>query len=299
MPPLYLTPRRYATMGQGIDLSAVEDQDLASQIQIASGLVNAYCNVDHEHDFRGGSVVGEEHPWKIGNYMWPESGRVFPLHQPLLALDLFRIHVTNTQYLEVPPARVHYHTFSNSLEPVIAASSIGVWSYSAVPIAGYRVPYAAIDYDYGWLFTETDETLYPDGGIRWRSGNQWWTDAPVELKVNGTVIDTAKYTVDRSEGTVDIDDDAMLDLDISASEIDTVRATYQHKLPSNVMTATALIVTSLLGQQEIAAKGLLGLSGIRVEEVEIRQSRDAQSARDDIPGLAKELLRPYRRLSWG
>lgn len=105
--------------------------------------------------------------------------------------------------------------------------------------------------------------------------------------------------MDRSEGTVDIDDDAMLDLDISTSEIDTVRATYQHKLPSNVMTATALIVTSLLGQQEIAAKGLLGLSGIRVEEVEIRQSRDAQSARDDIPGLAKELLRPYRRLSWG
>jgi hypothetical protein len=65
------------------------------------------------------------------------------------------------------------------------------------------------------------------------------------------------------------------------------------------MAATAMIVTSLLGRRAIAEKGLQGLSGIKVEEVELRQSRDSQLAVDSIPGNAQTLLIPYRRLSWG
>ena len=98
---------------------------------------------------------------------------------------------------------------------------------------------------------------------------------------------------------MDIDDDVLTLLDISASEVDSVTASYTHTLPTNVMSATALITTSLLGQRAISASGLQGLSGIKVEEVEIRQSRDSQMARDEIPGNAQKLLAPYRRIHWG
>lgn len=300
MPPLYLTPLRYRSMGQGIDLDGIEDQDLASHIQIASGLVNTHCNVDVDHDFRGGSVTDEEHKWKLGNYMWPGPRRVFPTHYPLTSLSSFRIYVTNTQYLDIPTAQVHWEEFSNALEPVIAASSIGVWSYTAIPVSGFREPHARISYDYGFSFNATDEQMFPDGGIRWRAQNQWWdnTVTPV-ITINGTPVDAGDLTIDYDEGTVDIDDDVLTALDIDVTEVDHVRGTYTHKLPSNIMNATGMITTSLLGRRAIADKGLLGLSGIKVNEVELRQSRDSQIALDEIPGNAQMLLVPYRRFHWG
>jgi hypothetical protein len=287
-------------MGQGIDLTGIEDQDLASHIQIASGLVNTYCNVDVDHDFRGGSITAEEHPWKMGNYMWPGSRRVYPTHFPMLVLSKFEVYVTNTQYLNIPVAQTHYETYKNQIETLIAASSIGVWSYSAIPVAGFREPHAKIDYTYGYSFVATNEQFFPDGGIRWRAQNQWWdsTVTPV-ITINGTPVDAGDLTFDYDEGTVDIDDDALTALDIDVTEVDYVRGTYTHKLPTNIMNATGMVATSLLGRRAIADKGLIGLSGIKVNEVELRQSRDSQVALDEIPGNAQMLLVPYRRFHWG
>jgi hypothetical protein len=287
-------------MGQGVDLTDIEDQDLAANISIASGLVNTHCNVEVDHDFRGGTVTDEEHRWKMGNYMWPGPRRVFPNHYPLTQLTSFKIYVTNTQYLDIPVAQVNWEEFSNALEPVIAAESIGVWTASAIPIAGFREPHARISYSYGFTFSVTDEQMFPEGGIRWRGQNQWWdsTVTPV-IKVNGITLDPADVTFDYDEGTVDIDDDVLTALDIDVTEVDHVRATYTHKLPSNVMNATAMITTSLLGRRSIAERGMLGLSGITVNEVELRQSRDSQIAVDEIPGNARMLLVPYRRFHWG
>lgn len=300
MPLPYLTPLKYRSMGQGIDLNGIEDQDLASHIQIASGLVNTHCNVEVEHDFRGGTIVAEQHPWKLGNYMWPGPRRVYPSHYPLLTIDKFEIYVTNTQFLDIPVDQIHWETFSNALEPVIAASSIGVWSYTAIPIAGFREPHAKIGYTYGFSFSVTGEQMFPDGGARWRAGNQWWDSnvTPV-ITINGTPVDANDLTIDYNEGTVDIDDDALTALDIDISEVDHVEAGYTHKLPTNVMNATAMITTAQLGRRAIADKGLIGLSGIKVNEVELRQSRDSQNALDEIPGNAHMLLVPYRRFHWG
>lgn len=298
--PIYLTPARYRSMGQGVDLTDVEDQDLAAQIMVASGLVNVHCNVDFDYDFRGGTVTGEEQSWKIGNYMWPASQKVYPDKPPLITLSSFRIYVSNTQYLDVSPSYVHYDKGTNCLQPVIASASIGVWSYEAVPIVGYQDPHVLLSYTYGHRFSVTNEQMFPDGGVRWRAQNQWW-DSTVEpvVKVNGATLALASLTINYDEGTVGIDDDALTDLDISVAEVDNVTATYTHKLPTNVMTATAMITTTLLGNRAINEKGLQGLSGIRVEEVEIRQSRDSQLARDTVPGNAQLLLAPYRRFHWG
>jgi hypothetical protein len=142
--------------------------------------------------------------------------------------------------------------------------------------------------------------MFPEGGIRWRAQNQWWdnTVTPV-ITVNDTPVDAADLTIDYDEGTVDINDDVLTALDIDVTEVDHVRATYTHKLPTNIQNATAMIVTSLLGRRSIAERGMLGLSGITVNEVELRQSRDSQMAVDEIPGNARMLLVPYRRFHWG
>ena len=298
--PSYLTPRRYHSMGQGVDLTGIEDQDLASQLQIASGLANQYCNVMLDHDFRGGTVTDEAHDWKIGNYMWPGSGVVWPKRKPLTTLTEFQIYVTNTQYLEIDPTRIHYHESENKLEPLFAEASIGLWSASQVPLAGFQVPQAHISYSYGFSFAAVDDQMFPDGGKWWRAQNQWWdsTVTPV-VKVNGTPVDPGNLTIDYNEGTVAIEDDALVELDISADEVNSVFASYTYRLPTAIANAVAIITTSLLGARSINEKGLAGLSGIKVEEVEIRQSRDAQVARDDIPGLAQRLLTPYRYFHWG
>jgi len=287
-------------MGQGVDLTNVEDQDLASHIQVASALVNSHCNVPHDFDFRGGTITGEDHDWDLGNYMVPGPGTIPVDHPPLKTLTQFRIYVTNTQFLEIDPARIHYHEKENRLEPLFAEASIGVWAAAQVPIAGYKTPQARIDYTYGYTFSITDELMFPDGGIRWRAQNQWWDSSVTPtIKVNGAAIAPADLVIDYDEGTADIDDDVLLALDIAADEVDTVTASYTFRLPVNIMQATGMITTSLLGRRAIAEKGLQGLSGIKVEEVELRQSRDSQMALDDIPGNAQMLLSPYRRLLWG
>ena len=142
--------------------------------------------------------------------------------------------------------------------------------------------------------------MFNDGGKRWRGQYQWW-DSSIEpvIKINGNVIDDQYLTDDYDEGTVEIDDDALTDLDVAWDEVDYVTGTYTYTLHTNIQLATSIITTSLLGQQAINTKGLQGLSGLRVEEVEIRQSRDAQLARDEVPGNAAILLRPFQRFSWG
>jgi len=298
--PSYLTPRRYHSMGQGVDLTGIEDQDLASQLQIASGLANQFCNVALDHDFKGGTVTDEEHEWNLGNYMWPGSGFVWPRRKPLTTLTEFRLYVTNLQYLEIDPSKVHYHSNENKLEPLFAESSIGIWAATQVPIAGFQQPQAHISYTYGYSFTAVDEQMFPDGGKWWRAPDQFW-DSTVEpvVKVNGVAVLIGNLTIDYNEGTVAIEDDVLQELDISAEEVNSVFASYTYRLPTAIANAVAIITTSLLGARAIKEKGLAGLSGMKVEEVEIRQSRDAQLARDDIPGLAQRLLTPYRYFHWG
>jgi hypothetical protein len=287
-------------MGQGMDLTDIDDQDLASHIQVASGLANTYCNVPTDHDFRGGSVTDEDHDWKIGNYMWPASGLIYPKHKPLTTLTRFHIYVTNTQYLDLDVSRIHYHEKENSLEPLFAEASVGIWSATQVPIAGFKVPQARIDYTYGFTYAISDDQMFPDGGKWWRAQNQWW-DSTVEpvISVNGNPVAIGNLTIDYNEGRVAIEDDALQELDIAASEVNSVFASYTYRLPTAIANAVAIITTSLLGQRSINEKGLQGLSGIRVEEVELRQSRDAQIARDMVPGLAQQLLDPFRYFHWG
>jgi len=287
----YITPARYRTMGFGIDLSDVEDIQLASQIGVAARLVNRFCNLQPDYDFRGGTITDERHVWYLGNYMWPGPQKVYLDKPPVKAVTSFNLWVTNTQYLTIPVNYLHYDKSRNMLEPVIAASSIGVWSYTAIPVAGYRDPEARVSYTYGYEFPVSKEIVYPDGGTVYRAQNGNWVAGSVSVYKNNVEMDDGDYSVDLADGTVTLD--ALLD------DNDVLSIDYTYAVPSDVVYATGLITTQLLGSRAIAAQGMMGLSGISVEEIEIRQSRDSQSMRDSISGLAAQLLQPYVRMVWG
>lgn len=287
----YISPARYRMMGFGIDLTEVDDAQLATQIGMAARMVNRFCNVQPDFDFRGGTVNQERHIWYLGNYMWPGPRTVHLDKPPVRQITSFAIWVTNTQYLDVPVHNLHYDPSRNVLSPVIAASSIGIWSYTAIPVAGYKEPEARVSYTYGWEFPITGEEIYPESGRVYRAQNGHWTSAAVTVYLNGVAMNAGDYSVNRVDGTVTLQD--LLD------DNDVLTIDYTHKVPSDVAYATGLVTTQNLANRAIATQGLLGLSGVSVEEVEIRQSRDSQSMRTEISGLAAELLRPYVRMSWG
>lgn len=284
----YVSPALYRTMGFGVDLSDVEDSDLARQLLVASSLVDRYCNQPRGHDFRGGTITDEQHRWEVSNGYAPGTQRIWPDHRPVLSCSSFRIQVTNTQYLDISDHYLFINKTSGYIEPVIAASSIGVWSYSAIPVAGLVIPVAKVTYTYGYDYTISGEVLTPDGGQVYRSANQWWTDDEVAVYKNGIALEEADYTVDRSEGTVE------LGVGVEVDYNDIISADYHHKLPWEVRDAVGMVATQLLGNRAIVAAGMQGISGIKVEEVEIRQSRDAQAAKTEVSGLAASLLEPFK-----
>jgi hypothetical protein len=289
---LYVTPARYRTMGFGADIEEVDDSALAMQLRLASSLVNRYCNKPSGYSFLGGLVTDEIHPWRLGNEHAPQGPLgLFPKFKPLLELDSFQIQVTNTQYLDVDTDQVFYSAPQNILMPVIASSSIGIWSYTAIPVAGLPVPQAKLSYSYGFSHDDVAEELFPEGGGLYRAANQWWTDDAVTVYRNG--IELTDYTIDRNEGTITLTDPDSMDLD------DVITATYTHMLPEDVRDATAVIMTDLAGTTNIVGAGLLGLSRIRAEEIELAVDSKSAISGGEISDRAKMLLDAYRDLSWG
>lgn len=292
---LYLTPSRYRTMGFGADLDEVDDSQLSMQLRLASGLVNRYCNRPSSYDFRGGLVTNEKHPWRIGNGNAPGSTGIFPKLKPVLDVSSFNIYVTNTQYLNISDQYINIGV-GNQISPVVAATSIGVWSYSAVPVAGFVEPEARITYTYGYFHTDEGEELYPEGAGVYRAANQWWADEDVFVYKNGTLLtETTDYTINYDEGFIDLSEDAQDDMDPD----DVITVDYTHRLPENVRDAVGVVATDLLGAVNIVGAGLQGLSRIKAEEIELAQDGRSSIVTGELNGRAQLLLADLREYHWG
>lgn len=292
---LYVTPSRYRTMGYGADLDEVDDSQLAMQLRLASSLVTRYCNRPVSYDFRGGAVIDEVHPWRVGNNHVPQgSTSVLPKCRPLIELTSFHIHVSNTQFLDVNTTYVSSGP-GGMLTPVIAASSIGIWSYGAIPVAGFPVPEARLTYSYGYTHSDIGEELFPEGAGVYRAANQWWTADDVLVYKNGVLMAEADYTIDYEEGTIDLTEAAQNAIDLD----DVIAASYTHALPEEVRDATAVVMTDLLGATNIVGAGLQGLSRIKAEEIELAQDSKSPIANGEISTRAKMLLSAYREVHWG
>jgi hypothetical protein len=267
---MYLTPQRFREMGLGIDTSELDDSELLSLINQATAVVNAYCNVPRipqMHDFRGGTITNETHTWRYPvNSLDIGQRRAYLFHWPLLAIQNFRIYVTNTQYIEIAPTELMINNTEKYFEIVsLAITSFGLFNALIVPNVYLASPLAKTSYTYGWDFEVTDEYLSCTDGQTWRAQNQFWfTDSPRApvIKKNGTVV-TTSFTVDPVEGTVVFTDNLLA--------TDVVTASYHHKLPTDIQYGTGHIVAYLHGDAELHARGMAHLTKLRVAEVEMEK----------------------------
>ena len=300
--PNYLTPERYRQMAFGLDVSAYEDVELRSTLTRASALVNTYCAVPmlpKPYDFRGGSIVGEQHPWHTGTVVIPPTRRIYVWHRPIKAVTEISIHVTSLMHINIGGTDIYINNSEGYLEvTALAAVTFGIFPQAVVPNLGLLVPVAEVAYTYGWEFTETDDTLYYADGFTYSSTHLSWDSAVApSVKRNGTVVATSEYAVDYPNGRVTFT--------AAQAASDAITASYTYTLPEAVQEATGVIATSLLGEAGLAKKGMTGLASVRIDELTLARtmSREGQAkgvtTPFNIPDAAQQLLDPYRFHSVG
>jgi hypothetical protein len=288
------------------ELSNVELASLAAQ---ATSIVNNYCIVPRQpqmHDFRGGTLVGEQHSWR-----YPETDfdigqrRAYPFHWPVKRMSQFRIYVTNTQYVQVDTTGLFVNQSQKYVEVVsLALTSAGLFNALVVPNIGLATPVVRLNYEYGWAFHEPGEYLQSEDGQTFAAQNQWWfTDqdgedawgvpiggAPV-IEVDG-VVTTTGFTINYDEGTV------VFDANLPAST--TVWASYYYKLPNEVQWGTGHVMAWLHSESEMRSRGMAQLENLQIGEVKMARPRvfaDNPNVSYDLSVLvpaAASLLASYR-----
>ena len=298
----YLTPDRYRQMTFGLDLSSYEDGQIRSILTRASALVNTYCAapiLPKPYDFRGGSISKEQHAWDPGSAIHPPTRRIYPWHKPVKAVTQISIHVTPLMHVNIGGSDVFINNSEGYLEVVaLAAVTFGIFPQAVVPNLGLLIPVAEGDYTYGWEFVETDDELYYSDGYSFSSGHLSWDNTEdVTVSVDGDEADPTDYTVDYRNGLVRFD--------AAQAATATITASYTYTLPEPIQEATGIIATSLLAETALAAKGMSGLSTIKVDELTLsRVMRGGGRGRDEgqsyqVPEAAMSLLDAYRFHSVG
>ena len=294
----YLTPDRLRAMGLGFDLDDVTDASLRASINRASAMVDAYCAVPmlpQKHDFRGGVVKQEQHRWRLPEnvFEWG-SRRFYPWHIPMQTIQLFRIYVTNTQYVEIQASELYIQQSANYAEVVsLALTGVGLFNALIIPNVGLATPTAVMDYTYGYLFAETGGTLDSIDGKTYIADNGFWAAAPVPVVYLNGVAQTSGYRVVYDVGEV------IFDANLAADDI--VTADYSYTLPPAIAQATAVITAQQIAEAQLRAIGMGALSSINIEELQLRRSfgHSGVSSIAQVSDEAKVLLEPFIFISAG
>lgn len=297
----YLTAQKFRTMGFGVETEEHEDPFLSVLCQRAHTMVESYCLVPRLpaiHDFRGGTVVGEQHSWRYPVHPVDIGQRkAWPFHWPIIQINDFKIKVTNTQYVAIDASELFINNTARYVEVVsLAITSHGLFQALVVPNIGLATPVCEIGYDYGFSFTETDERLMFSDGFTWRAQHQWWkTDPAPVIKKNGTTLTEGlanDYTIDSDEGTVILNEGHDADAD------DLMTATYSHSLPSEIRDAMGYLVAAMHAETEHHQRGMGHLRRLTLEEVTMERHReDPSKASADLVAISPEaaaLLASFR-----
>lgn len=279
---MYVTPALFRNMYTGMAVDTLSDIQLAMVLARARTVVDAYCSVPmfpERHDFRGGSVVEEAHEWRYPET--PQSSgnigtrRAYPFHWPVRAVQVFRIYVTNTQYVEIQAADLFVQNTARYLEVVsLAITSSGLFNALIIPNVGLATPTVKLTYTYGFTYSVTDEEIFAgQGNTLYQAVNQWWlvdADHPVVVKVNGTVVPSG-YTVNANQGSILFAANPGPEGD--SGDPVSVTASYTHRLPQEIRDAIGLITRHELGESNLARKGMQGLDSIRLAEIQLNRPR--------------------------
>jgi hypothetical protein len=287
----YCSPLRYIHGGYGVANPGTA-LSLRNKLVQASAQVDTFCNASllpEKHDFRGGSVTGEQHVWKPPTPLLNEPGarRIFLNHRPIRTVTAFSIQYTNSYEITLQPSDMMVNTQAGFIE--IVASQPTIIGYPPLGFwFGLYEPFSLTSYTYGWQFAVADDVLESVSPYRYMASHgSWLAGGTVTVEVDGTVVSPTDYTYDLDDGTVTFAADA----EPTPDEVATVSYTYT--LPSALETATAIIATDMLGQARIAERGMIGLQSIRVAEVAITQMSPSQTVTRNgvtIPAAAASLL---------
>src|ERR1041385_1040167 len=289
----YITTAAFRTQGLGVDLTPYSDEELRSILQAAAARVNAYTsapNLPQPHDFRGGTITDERHEWDIGGQSRVGTRRVRPWHQPVKSIDSFRILVTEGNYIVIQPDDMFINNSAGYVE--VVALTLGIGIFPVLANLSLSQPVSSLGYTYGSSFPVAGEELLETDGQTFRAANQWWNSTVTpKVYINGT-DHTTDFTLDYNEGT------ATYSSELDAGDV--VSADYNYRLFPQIARASAVIAADMIGQARIRARGLTGLSSIRVApgEIELRQGGVATLPRNsDLPSIPEEaawLLEPFR-----
>lgn len=292
----YITPRRFRTMGLGVDIGERSDAELGALLEISTDKVDTYCNVPPQHSFLGGTITDEQRVWHTGNTHNPGQRRIWPEHRPIKSLGSVAIDVTNGQFIEFDPGNVYIDHRIDSIEITsLQLTPASVFVSGLAPYIALQRPRSRVSYTYGWdLVTHeritTPETTMP--GQEFDLANQFVTASGVSVTRNGTVLTPgADYELDAYEG--------VLTLIAPIKRTDAVYIDYHYPLPGKIARATALIGADVVSWSNQMSAGLGGLSGIKVNEVELRASKSAGFATVPVNPAAQEILSGFMYRNFG
>jgi hypothetical protein len=286
----YITPRRFRSMGLGVDVGDRTDAALGALLEIASSKVESFCNVPDNHSFFGGTVTDEQRIWHPGNTHAPGQRRVWPLHRPIKEITSLSIDVTNGQYVQFTPSNLYIDHHLDSVEITsLQLTPAAVFVTGLAPYISLQNPRSRMSYTYGWDFTAHERVKVFEStppGYEFQLDNQFASASGVSVTKNGTELSPATdYEFDEYEGVL-----TLLD---PVARTDRVYVDYSYSLPNPIALATALVGVDVVSWANQMGAGLGGLSGIRVNEVELRASKTGGFNNDAVNPAVEEMLSSY------
>lgn len=289
---LLLSPRRYLAAGYGLALpSGYTFSQLRSTLVRAQDAVTRYCNAPKQpsaFDWRGGVMEDEQHQWKWVDPLayGPGARRVYVNAGPIKAVSALTLDLGKTYVVSINPASDIYVNSIEQYVEVVAINPTIVGFYPLNVNLGLYNPVARISYSYGWSFDVTGDQLESEDPTLYSAAyGNWDPDVAPVVEVAGVEVDPGDYTVNYDDGTVEFA--------TAPSPGQLVEASYTYLAPSPVVDAIGYTATKMLGETRMNARGMAGLSSLKVAEVSLTRMQPQSVAQRNgvsIPLEAADLL---------
>lgn len=292
-----LSPQRYLRGGYGLVLpDGFTMSQLRTTLIRAQDQVTRYCNAPKQpsaFDWRGGTMLNEQHQWKIINPLayGPGARRVYTNAGPIktctaLSLDLGKTYLVTLD----PSVDVYVNKIEQYVEIVAVNPTIAGFYPLAVNLGLYN-PIARISYTYGWDFPVTGDVLEAEQPNLYSAAyGNWDSTILPTVYADGVEIDPVDYSVNYDDGAISFTSGNEPTAGVE------VTADYTYLCPDPIVQAIGLTATGLLGASRMAARGMTGLQSIRVAEVALTALQPSQMVTKNgatIPAEAASLIDGY------
>jgi hypothetical protein len=289
-----LSPRRYLRQGYGLSLpTGYTLSQLRSALIRAQNQVTRYCNaprLPQAFDWRGGTMTDEQHQWKITNPLayGPGARRVYVNAGPVKTCTALALDLGKTYLVTLDPATDIYVNHIEQYVEVVAVAPTVVGFYPLAVNLGLYNPIARISYTYGWTFDVAGDVLEAESPTQFTAAYGNWSQSPPAVIYLDGVEQGSGYTVNFDDGTVTFTTAPGVGVEVTAD--------YTYTAPSEVVDAIGYAATAELTRTRMNARGLAGLSSLKVAEISMSVMNPAQMVTKNgatIPVEAAALVGTY------